>query len=41
MDDPAEEEKEPKPDPLEDRNKTRELIKNGLSQISKTASGSG
>ena len=40
-DDPLEEEKEPKPDPMEDRLKTRELIKNSLSQISKTASGSG
>jgi len=40
-DDPIEEDKDPKPDPMEDRNKTRELIKNGLSQISKTANGSG
>ncbi len=40
-DDPVEEDKDPKPDPLEDRNKTRELIKSGLTQISKTANGSG
>lgn len=40
-DDPLEGDKEPKPDPIENRNNTRELIKGGLSQISKTANGSG